>query len=86
MPVGKEQFRDHTPAREKAKNIKWKAIETLDKQLEDFEPELPRKGAKLSGLKHAEEALEEILKICQAKECSRNREKQKHGNGRNSPE
>ena len=34
VPVGKQQFTDVHLAREKAKNVKWKAIETLDKQLE----------------------------------------------------
>ena len=37
VPQGKEQFADINLARERAKNIKWKAIETLDKQLENFE-------------------------------------------------
>ena len=36
VPVGKQQFTQLENAREKAKNIKWKAIETLDKQLEIF--------------------------------------------------
>ena len=30
VPQGKLQFRDVNLAREKAKNIKWRAIETLD--------------------------------------------------------
>jgi L-lactate dehydrogenase complex protein LldF len=36
VPTGKEQFTDLNLAREQAKNIKWKAIETLDRQLEKF--------------------------------------------------
>ena len=34
VPLGKQQFTDLHLAREKAKNIKWKAIENLDRQLE----------------------------------------------------
>jgi L-lactate dehydrogenase complex protein LldF len=34
-------------AREKAKNIKWRAIETLDKLLEAFEVNSAKRGVKL---------------------------------------
>ena len=37
VPKGKEQFADINLAKEQAKNIKWRAIETLDQQLETFE-------------------------------------------------
>ena len=37
VPKGKLQFSDIHLARERAKNVKWRAIETLDKQLETFE-------------------------------------------------
>ncbi len=47
VQVGKEQFMDLTLAKEKAKNIKWKAIETLDKQLEDFETKITSRGTKV---------------------------------------
>lgn len=69
VPVGKQQFTDVHLAREKAKNVKWKAIETLDKQLETFEANITRRGAKVIWAEDAEQALEEILKICQAKNC-----------------
>lgn len=70
VPLGKQQFTDVHLAREKAKNIKWRAIETLDKQLETFEAQITKKGAKVIWAETAEEALNEILKICQAKKCS----------------
>ena len=70
VPVGKQQFTDVELAREKAKNIKWKAIETLDKQLETFEANITKKGAKVIWAETPEEALNEILKICQDKKCS----------------
>lgn len=69
VPVGKQQFTDVHLAREKAKNIKWKAIETLDKQLETFEANITKRGVKVIWAENAEQALEEILKICQAKNC-----------------
>jgi L-lactate dehydrogenase complex protein LldF len=69
VPVGKQQFTDVHLAREKAKNIKWKAIENLDKQLEAFEANISKRGAKVIWAESAEQALEEILKICQAKNC-----------------
>ena len=45
VPQGKSQFTDVHLARERAKNIKWRAIETLDKQLEMFEANITRRGA-----------------------------------------
>src|SRR5215216_3184248 len=70
VPAGKQQFTDVHLAREKAKNIKWRAIETLDKQLETFEANIAKKGAKVIWAETAEQALEEILKICREKNCS----------------
>src|SRR6266542_4860987 len=69
VPVGKQQFTNVHLARERAKNIKWKAIETLDKQLETFEDNITKRGAKVIWAENAEQACEEILKICQAKNC-----------------
>lgn len=70
VPVGKQQFTDVHLAREKAKNLKWKAIETLDTQLENFENAITKRGAKVLWAETADDALNEILKICQAKNCS----------------
>ena len=70
VPTGKQQFTDVHLAREKAKNIKWKAIETLDQQLETFEAQISQRGAKVIWAETAEEVLEEVLKICQAKNCT----------------
>ena len=69
VPVGKQQFTNVHLARERAKNIKWKAIETLDKQLENFEANITKRGAKVIWAENAEQALQEILKICEAKNC-----------------
>jgi L-lactate dehydrogenase complex protein LldF len=69
VPQGKLQFSDVNLAREKAKNLKWKAIETLDKQLENFETAITRRGAKVIWAEDAAQALEEIRKICEKKNC-----------------
>lgn len=69
VPQGKEQFADVHLARERAKNLKWKAIEMLDKQLETFEAAITRRGAKVIWAEDAQQALEEIYRICQKKNC-----------------
>ena len=69
VPKGKEQFADVNLARERAKNIKWRAIETLDQQLEEFELNFTKRGGKVIWAENAEQAIEEILKICKAKNC-----------------
>jgi L-lactate dehydrogenase complex protein LldF len=69
VPQGKEQFSDINLARERAKNIKWKAIETLDTQLENFEAAITKRGAKVIWAENTEQALEEIRKICVKKNC-----------------
>ncbi len=70
VPTGKQQFTNLDLAREKAKNIKWRAIETLDKLLEDFEVNSAKRGVKLLWAETADEALAEILNICKEKNCS----------------
>jgi L-lactate dehydrogenase complex protein LldF len=69
VPVGKTQFGNVNLAREKAKNIKWKAIENLDKMLESFEARITRRGAKVIWAEDAQQALDEIGKICMGKNC-----------------
>jgi L-lactate dehydrogenase complex protein LldF len=69
VPIGKQQFSDVMLAREKAKNRKWEAIEHLDRYLEEFERKITTRGAKVIWAENAQEALEEIGKICKAKNC-----------------
>lgn len=69
VPKGKEQFINVNLAREKAKNVKWKAIENLDKMLESFEAKITNRGAKVIWAEDAKQALEEIGKICAEKNC-----------------
>ena len=69
VPAGKQQFENLNLVREKAKNIKWRALETLDKQLEKFEAAISKRGTKVIWAETAEQAQEEILKICREKNC-----------------
>ena len=69
VPVGKSQFVDVEMVRERAKNVKWKALEHLDVYLEKFEKNLLRKGGKVIWAENAEQACEAVLKICREKSC-----------------
>ncbi|MDX2046643.1 MAG: LutB/LldF family L-lactate oxidation iron-sulfur protein [Chitinophagaceae bacterium] len=69
VPQGKQQFTDVNLVRERAKNIKWRAIETLDQQLEEFEMNLHKRGGKVIWAETAEQAREAILSICKEKKC-----------------
>lgn len=69
VPLGKSQFVQVSSAREKAKNIKWRALETLDQQLETFEANLSKRGGKVIWAENSEQALEEVLKICTQRNC-----------------
>ena len=69
VPQGKQQFADVHLARERAKNIKWKAIETLDQQLEEFELQFTKRGGKVIWAENAQQAIDAIVKICKAKNC-----------------
>jgi L-lactate dehydrogenase complex protein LldF len=69
VPVGKKQFAQLEKAREQAKNLKWQAIEQLDKSLEDFESNFTKRGGKVIWAENADQALQEILTICQQANC-----------------
>jgi L-lactate dehydrogenase complex protein LldF len=69
VPQGKQQFEHVNLARERAKNIKWRALETLDQQLERFEQAFSNKGGKVIWAEDGEAALREIMLICREKQC-----------------
>lgn len=69
VPVGKTQFENTDLVRERAKNIKWRALETLDQQLEEFEMNFTKRGGKVIWAQNSQEALDEILAICKEKNC-----------------
>ncbi len=69
VPKGKEQFADTHLARERAKNVKWRAIETLDQQLEEFELNFTKRGGKVIWAEDAAQAVAEVIKICLEKNC-----------------
>ena len=56
-------------ARQRAKNLKWRALENLDRLLETFEANLTKRGAKVIWAENARQALEEIKQICIDKKC-----------------
>lgn len=64
---GKQQFANLDLARKKAKNVKWKAIEHLDRYLEQFEQNFTARGGRVIWAETADEALEAILQICKEK-------------------
>ena len=65
---GKQQFANLDIARKKAKNVKWKAIEQLDKYLVEFEKNFSKRGGKVLWAEDAEEARQLVLAICQEKD------------------
>ncbi|MEO6330672.1 MAG: LutB/LldF family L-lactate oxidation iron-sulfur protein [Ginsengibacter sp.] len=69
LPEGKQQFADLPLARERAKNIKWRALETLDQNLEEFEMQFNKRGGKVLWAQDGEQALAHILQICKEKNC-----------------
>lgn len=69
VPQGKQQFGDLNLARERAKNVKWKAIDSLDKYLEEFETIFSGRGGRVIWAENTEGALSEILAICKEKAC-----------------
>ncbi len=64
---GKGQFSNLSLARERAKNLKWKTIENLDKYLEQFEKNFTSRGGKIIWAETGEEALQAVLQICKEK-------------------
>jgi L-lactate dehydrogenase complex protein LldF len=69
VPSGKQQYENINLARERAKNIKWRSLESLDQQLERFEQAFTKRGGKLIWAEDSAGALQEILTICKAKKC-----------------
>lgn len=64
---GRHQFADMEVTRQRAKNVKWKAIENLDNYLEQFEARFIARGGHVIWAENVEQAQQEILKICKAK-------------------
>lgn len=69
VPLGKQQFVDINLVKERAKNIKWRALETLDQHLEEFEMHFTNRGGKVIWAENSEEALKGVLAICKEKNC-----------------
>jgi L-lactate dehydrogenase complex protein LldF len=69
VPAGKQQFDDLMLASQRAKNLRWRAVENLDQSLLSFEKQVTSRGAKVIWADDAEDALIEIGKICKEKNC-----------------
>ncbi len=69
VPKGKLQFTDMQLVREKAKNVKWRAIENLDAYLELFERKITQNGAQVIWAETSDDALQSIAEICEATNC-----------------
>jgi L-lactate dehydrogenase complex protein LldF len=69
VPQGKKQFLGINLVKERAKNIKWRALETLDQHLEEFEMHFTNRGGKVLWAQDSEDALNQILNICKEKNC-----------------
>ena len=69
VPSGKSQFHELEIARQRAKNLKWRALESLDRLLEAFDANITRRGAKVIWAENAKQALEEVKQICIEKKC-----------------
>jgi L-lactate dehydrogenase complex protein LldF len=70
VPQGKAQFEHIELARKKAKNLKWRAIEKLDRYLEQFDFNFTRNGGKVIWAETTEQAQKAILDICKAEQCT----------------
>ncbi len=69
VPQGKMQFENVHLARERAKNAKWRSIENLDQQLEEFERVFTKRGGKVIWAENTAQAIDEIISICKNKKC-----------------
>jgi len=69
VPQAKQQFADNNLVKERAKNIKWRALENLHEHLEEFEMHFSNRGGKVIWAQNSQEALDEILAICKEKNC-----------------
>ena len=70
VPEGKKQFADVDLVRERAKNLKWRAIENLDQTLETFETNFTANGGTLLWAETAAEAAQLVLDICKQENCT----------------
>ena len=69
VPAGKAQFADTEYVRRLAKNKKWSAIENLGDNLLLFEEKFTARGGKVIWAENADQAMDQIIKICKAKNC-----------------
>jgi L-lactate dehydrogenase complex protein LldF len=69
VPRGKSQFAELELAREKAKNLKWEAIENLHENLLKFEANAQARGVKVLWAADVNEAQQLVKEICESVQC-----------------
>ncbi len=69
VKLGKQQYADLEHVKKRAKNIKWKALENLDRYLVEFEQNFTANGGKVIWAYDEHEAQQEILKIMKARKA-----------------
>jgi len=69
--TGLEQYDQLELAKERAANVKRKAINSLDKYLIEFEQNFINNGGKVIWATNAQEACEEVVKICREKSAKK---------------
>lgn len=69
VALGKQQFTDVNLARERAKNVKWRALESLDQYLEAFERNFTRRGGRVVWADTVDDALDAVLDVCRRVDC-----------------
>src|ERR1041385_6751212 len=60
---GKDQYADLELAKQRAANLKWKVINSLDKYLIEFEANFIKRGGKVIWAQNADEAMLEVVSI-----------------------
>src|SRR5580765_1079907 len=60
---GKLQYSDLELAKQRCKNLKWKAIANIDKYLLEFESNITKRGARVVWAENKNEALAEIESV-----------------------
>jgi L-lactate dehydrogenase complex protein LldF len=66
---GRQQFTDLETTRKIAKNRKWHTLENLHLYLQEFETRFTSNGGKVIWAENSQQALDEILSICQKSEA-----------------
>jgi L-lactate dehydrogenase complex protein LldF len=70
VPQGQSQFSQLETARQRAKNIKWRALENLEQMLELFETVATKNGVQVLWAETVEDAQQHVYNICKEANCT----------------